>query len=71
MNGRDPHQALKSEVIGQTQADEVNVVLTKLWWGKDDICYSLHVSPNSFSSYGIQITDFLSFLGFQRSDVLL
>lgn len=67
MNGRDPHQALKSEVIGQARAGGANVILAKLQWGKDDIGYSLHVSPNSFSTYGVQVTDFLSFLGFQHS----
>ena len=67
MNGRDPHQALKSEIVGQTKVGSTNIVLAKLHWGKNDIGYSLHVSPNSYSSYGIQITDFLSLLGFQRS----
>ncbi|MFN7088288.1 MAG: TIR domain-containing protein [Candidatus Paceibacteria bacterium] len=67
MNGRDPHQALKSEILGQARSSNVNFVLAKLQWGKDDIGYSLHVSPHSFSTYGIQATDFLNFLGFQRS----
>ena len=68
MNNRDPHQALKSEVISQVRSGTTNLVLAKLQWGKDDIGYSLHVSPNSFSlSGGYQVTDFLSHLGFQRS----
>ena len=68
MNGRDPHQALKSEVLGQVRSGTTNLVLAKLQWGKDDIGFSLHVSPNSYSlSGGYQITDFLSHLGFQRS----
>ena len=68
MNGRDPHQALKSEVLGQVQSGTTNLALAKLQWGKDDIGFSLHVSPNSYSlSGGYQITDFLSHLGFQRS----
>ncbi|MCA1579132.1 MAG: TIR domain-containing protein [Acidobacteria bacterium] len=42
--------------------------MAKLQWGKDDIGYSLHVAPNSYSlSGGYQVTDFLSHLGFQRS----
>lgn len=68
MNDRDPHQALKSEVLGQVRSGTTNLVLAKLQWGKDDIGYSLHVSPNTFSlSGGYQITDFLSHLGFERS----
>lgn len=68
MNKRDPHQALKSEVIGKVRSGTTDLVLAKLQWGKDDIGYSLHVSPNTFSiSGGYQITDFLSHLGFQRS----
>jgi len=66
MNGRDPHQAFKNEILGRARSRSANFVLTKLQWGKDDIGYSLHVSPNTFSTYGIQTTDFLSFLGFQR-----
>jgi hypothetical protein len=68
MNGRDPHQALKSEVLGQVRSGTTNLVLAKLQWSKDNIGFSLHVSPNSYSlSGGYQITDFLSHLGFQRS----
>lgn len=68
MNNRDPHQALKSEVLKQVRSGTTNLVLAKLQWGKDDIGYSLHVSPTSFSvSGGYQITDFLSHLGFERS----
>ena len=67
MNGRDPHQALKSEVLGQARSGNASFVLAKLQWGKDDVGYSLHVLPHTFSTYGIQATDFLSFLGFERS----
>src|SRR5216684_2514921 len=68
MNGRDPHQALKSEVLSQARSSGANLILAKLQWGKDDIGYSLHMAPNSFSlSGGYQVTDFLSHLGFQRS----
>ena len=38
----------------------------RLSWGKHDSGYSLHVSPKSFSSAGLQTTDFLAYLGFQR-----
>jgi hypothetical protein len=41
--------------------------LAKLQWGKDDIGFSLHISPISFSLSGLQLTDFLGYMGFQRS----
>src|SRR6266851_2431763 len=68
MNGRDPHSALKSEVVGKINAGHLEVVLARLQWGKDDVGYSLHVNPTSYTSAGLQPTDFLAYLGFQRSD---
>lgn len=64
---RDPHQALKTEVITKAQSSRAQVTLAKLQWSKSDIGYSLHVSPNSYSTAGLQITDFLAQLGFERS----
>lgn len=68
MNSRDPHSALKTEIISKAEQEYVEAVLVQLWWGKHDSGYSLHVSPNSFSTAGLQKTDFLAYLGFQRSD---
>jgi hypothetical protein len=68
MNGRDPHSALKSEIVRKINAGHLEVVVARLQWGKDDIGYSLHVNPTSHSSAGVQTTDFLGYLGFQRSD---
>src|SRR5262249_15760438 len=68
MNGRDPHSALKPDVINRVNQGHLEVVLARLQWSKNDIGYSLHVNPTSFSSAGLQQTDFLSYLGFQRSD---
>jgi TIR domain len=65
---RDPHSALKSEVVSKINAGHLEVVLAKLQWGKDDKGYSLHVNPTSFGSAGLQTTDFLGYLGFQRHD---
>ena len=48
--------------------------VTYKWWlcvlsgGKFDVGYSLHVYPSSFSTSGLQTTDFLANLGFDRSD---
>lgn len=67
MNSRDPHQALKTEVVAEARSRNAPVILARLQWGKDDVGYSLHVSPNTFSSYGIQTTDFLAMMGFERS----
>ena len=64
---RDPHQALKSEIIAQARSSQVELVLARLQWSKNEIGYSLHVNPFSYSSYGLQVTDFLSYLGFHRS----
>jgi hypothetical protein len=68
MNGREPHSALKSDIVSKTSVGYLEVVLARLQWGKDDIGFSLHVNPSAFSSAGIQTTDFLGYLGFQRSD---
>jgi TIR domain len=65
---RDLHSALKSEVVSKLNAGHLEVVLAKLQWGKDDIGYGLHVNPTSFSTAGLQTSDFLGYLGFQRSD---
>lgn len=65
---RDPHSALKTEVVSKTKAGHLEVVLAKLQWGKDDKGYSLHVNPSSWSIVGLQATDFLAYLGFQRHD---
>jgi hypothetical protein len=63
---RDPHSALKSEVISKINAGHLEVVLAKLQWGKDNKGYNLHVNPTSFTSAGLQTADFLGYLGFQR-----
>jgi hypothetical protein len=68
VNGRDPHSALKSDVIHRISKDGAEFVLARLQYGKTDIQFSLHASPNTFSTNGLQTTDFLSILGFQRSD---
>jgi hypothetical protein len=68
VTGKDLHTALKSETIAKASGDGLEVVLTRLQWGKEDVGFSLHVNPTSFTSAGIQETDFLSYLGFQRYD---
>ncbi len=68
MNGRDPHSALKSEVVAKADRNYMEIVVARLQWGKNDVGYSLHVNPSSFTTAGIQKTDFLAYLDFQRSD---
>jgi hypothetical protein len=67
MNGRDLHSAPKTEVVGSAQARGIDLRLVRLQWGKTDIAFSLHAAPNTWSTAGIQISDFLSYLNFQRS----
>jgi Uncharacterized protein containing a TIR (Toll-Interleukin 1-resistance) domain len=66
--GRDTHAALKQDVVSKVNRDGFEIALARLQWGKDEIGFSLHVNPSSYTSAGLQRTDFLSYLGFQRSD---
>ncbi len=63
---RDLHKSLKSEVLAKATTSGVELALVKLAWGKDDVAFSLHVAPNTWSTYGIQIPDLLNYLGFSR-----
>lgn len=68
MAARDHHSALKSETVAKVNAGYIEIVVAKLQWGKDDIAFTLHVNPTSFSTAGLQTTDWLAYLGFQRND---
>lgn len=68
MAARDTHSALKSEVIKKANAGHLELVLVRQQWGKDDTAFSLHANPSSYTTAGLQTTDFLGFLGFSRSD---
>jgi hypothetical protein len=65
---RDHHTALKSETVEKINAGHIEIVLARLQWSKDEKAYALHVNPTSFSTAGLQTTDWLSYLGFQRND---
>lgn len=65
---RDPHAALKQDVVSRINRDNFEAVLARLQWGKDDIGFSLHANPSSYGTFGLQKTDFLAYLGFKRSD---
>jgi hypothetical protein len=63
---RDPHKSLKSEIINSTHSRNANYILAKLQYSKNEIGFSLHVIPSSWTTHGYQITDLLSHLGFSR-----
>ena len=65
---RDPHQALKHEQLSKCRATTAGVdfFLVRSQWGKEDFGFSLHAAPNQFSTSGVQTTDFLASLGFER-----
>ena len=67
-DGRDPHAALKRDVVARVNREGFEAVLARLQWGKGDVAYSLHANPSSFSTSGLQKTDFLAYLGFERRD---
>ena len=66
MATRDLHAALKTEVVTNTTSAGVQFVVARLQNSKDDSKLSLHAAPNSYSTAGIQTTDFLKYLGFVR-----
>jgi len=65
-SGRDLHSSLKTEIIDSIQVQGLKLVRTRLQWAKEDVAFSVHVSPNQFSTSGMQLTDALSYLGFDR-----
>jgi len=67
---RDLHKSLKSEVLAKANAAGAELVLVKLAWGNDDVAFSLHVAPNSWSTSGLQVPDLLSYIGFSRQPCL-
>jgi hypothetical protein len=68
MRNRDTHQALKSEAISRHRTNHIEALFVRSQWGKEDIGFSAHVNPLSFSTWGIQRTDFLNYLGFSLSN---
>ncbi len=66
---RTTHEALKHEQLskGRANASGVSFVLMRHQWDKNDFGYSLHAVPTQFTTAGVQTTDFLALLGFERS----
>ena len=69
---RNHHSALRiEEIITQIlpgPTPTAQLALAKLQWGKEDIAYNLHVAPLTRSSSGLQRTDLLDYLGFERNE---
>ena len=70
VGGRDLHKSLKSEILAKANASGSELALVKLAWGKDEVAFSLHVAPTTWSTSGLQIPDLLSYLGFSRQPCL-
>ena len=67
MRGGDLHSALKTTVVAELTEGGIGYKYVRLQHGKDDFTDTLHARPGSFSTAGVQATDFLHFLGFSRS----
>jgi hypothetical protein len=67
MRSRDLHSALKTTVVSDLTESGIHYKHVRLQHGKDEFIDTLHAHPSSFSTAGIQATDFLHFLGFRRS----
>jgi hypothetical protein len=66
MKGRDHHAALKTEVVASASGPLIQAKVARLFWGKNDFALSLHVRPGSYTTSGLQTTDLLGYLGFER-----
>jgi hypothetical protein len=67
MRSGDLHSALKTTLVADLTEAGIHYKHMRLQHGKDEFIDTLHAHPNSFSTAGIQATDFLHFLGFHRA----
>ncbi len=70
MNRSDLHTSLKSEIIEKVSTPCGEAILARQAWSKTEIKYSVHVSPNVYTSFGLQWSDFLNYLGFNHQKCL-
>lgn len=61
------HTALKTNIVRDFTEGGVHYKQVTLQHSKDRVVETLHACPRSFTTSGIQLTDFLVFLGFSRS----
>lgn len=64
---RDLHSALKTSIEGSADVGGTHFLRVLLQYGKNDSLATVHARPHSYSTAGVQITDFLSLLGFVRA----
>lgn len=64
----DLHQALKIDKLDKARAQQAGVdfLLVQHHWSKTEAALSLHATPNQYTTAGIQTTDFMAYLGFER-----
>lgn len=63
----DLHRALKTEILDRRTSDDFRAMLVRLQNGKNDVIDSIHVFPSTYITSGLQTTDMLAYLGFERS----
>lgn len=63
----DLHAAPKTEIVARETVNDVEFVLVQMQSSKTDVWHSLHVRPNFRFMSGIQSTDILDYLGFERN----
>lgn len=61
------HSALKTDIVSRHHPAGIELLVVKLQSSKEDVRYSLHACPNSFSTYGMQTSDLLAILGFTHT----
>lgn len=64
------HSALKTTIVRDFTEGGIHYKQVTLQHSKDRVIETLHACPRSFTTSGIQLTDFLALLGFSRSGCL-
>ncbi|MCP2213959.1 UNVERIFIED_ORG: hypothetical protein J2R93_008371 [Bradyrhizobium japonicum] len=64
---RDHHTALRSDVVERVNAGRIAVALVRLQSGKNDVAFTLHVTPTSFTTAGVSAPEWLRLLGFSEN----
>jgi hypothetical protein len=67
MNRNDLHSALRTTVLQEVGDGGVSYKVVRLQKGRNEFMETLHAKPSSFSTAGLQTTDFLNLLGLRRS----
>src|SRR3990172_9247692 len=62
----DHHTALRSEILQKAPSRGIDFLVAKLQDSKDEIAFSIHADPTSFTLSGLQQADLLANLGFSK-----